>query len=77
MPQISLAAARVNVGLTQEEVAKAIKVSKTTIINGEKGKSSPRYSQMIQLCELYHMPMDCIFLPSNLPKVENEKQSRE
>lgn len=34
--QISLAAARVNAGLTQEEVAKAMKVGKQTIVSWEK-----------------------------------------
>lgn len=35
--QISLAAARVNAGLTQEDVAKALKVGKQTIVSWEKG----------------------------------------
>lgn len=35
--QISLAAARVNAGLTQEEVAKNMKISKNTLVNWEKG----------------------------------------
>lgn len=37
--QISLAAARVNAGMTQEEVAKKMGISKQTIINWEKGVS--------------------------------------
>ena len=36
--QISLAAARVNAGMTQEDVAKKMGISKQTIINWEKGK---------------------------------------
>jgi DNA-binding XRE family transcriptional regulator len=70
MPSISLAAARVNANMTQEEVAKALNVSKNTIINWEKGRISPKYSQMVELCKLYQMPMDYIFLPDTLPKVE-------
>ena len=46
--QISLAAARVNAGLTQEEAAKA----------------EPKMSQSRQLSELYKMPLDYIFLPT-------------
>lgn len=61
--QISLAAARVNAGLTQEEVAKALNVGKQTIVSWEKGKSEPKMSQSRELSELYKMPLDNIFLP--------------
>ena len=61
--QISLAAARVNAGLTQEEAAKALKVGKQTIVSWEKGKSEPKMSQSRQLSELYKIPLDYIFLP--------------
>lgn len=61
--QISLAAARINAGLTQEEAAKALKVGKQTIVNWEKGKSEPKMSQSRQLSELYKIPLDYIFLP--------------
>lgn len=61
--QISLAAARVNAGLTQEEVAKALKVSKNTIVAWEKGTSEPKTSQAREMSELYKMPLDNIFLP--------------
>ena len=46
--QISLAAARVNAGLTQEEAAKALKVGKQTIVSWEKGNSEPKMSQSRQ-----------------------------
>lgn len=61
--QISLAAARVNAGLTQEDVAKKLHVSKQTIINWEKGKSTVGYSQALALEALYGIPMNNIFLP--------------
>ena len=61
--QISLAAARVNAGLTQEDVARALKVGKQTIVSWEKGKSEPKMSQCRELSELYQMPLDYIFLP--------------
>ena len=62
--QISLAAARVNAGLTQEEAAKALKVGKQTIASWEKGNSEPKMSQSRQLSELYKIPLDYIFLPT-------------
>lgn len=61
--QISLAAARVNADLTQSDVAKALKISKQTIVNWEKGKSEPSINQGRMLEELYKIPMDYIFLP--------------
>lgn len=66
--QITLAAARVNAGMTQEDAARRMKVSKTTIVNWEKGKIIPGISQLRMLSSLYKIPVDCIFLPSNSTK---------
>ncbi len=61
--QISLAAARVNAGLTQLDVAEKMHVSKQTIINWEKGKVLPKPAQLEMMCRLYNFPVDNIFLP--------------
>lgn len=60
--QISLAAARVNAGLTQAEVAKAMHVSNKTIINWESGKILPSFANVEMLCRIYGIPSDYIFL---------------
>lgn len=62
--QISLAAARVNAELTQEDVAREIHVSKNTVINWEKGKVTPSFVVMQALSSLYKIPIDNIFLPN-------------
>ena len=62
--QISLAAARVNAGMTQDDVCKLMKVSKMTIVNWESGKTSPSVIQARQLSAIYNMPLDFIRLPS-------------
>ena len=62
--QISLAAARVNAGLTQADVAAALNVGKQTVVSWEKGLSEPKMSQARDLSKLYNMPLDYIFLPS-------------
>lgn len=62
--QISLAAARVNAGLTQAEVAKIMHVSKQTIVNWEKMKSEPSISQARELSRIYNMDLNYIFLPT-------------
>ena len=64
--KLTLKAARVNVGLTQEEVAKSLKKSKNTIVNYEKGKSSPDIETGKALASLYGVSVDdLIFLPNH------------
>lgn len=62
--QISLAAARVNAKMTQDEAARKMHVTKQTIVNWEKGASEPSISQARGLSSLYDVPLDYIFLPS-------------
>lgn len=61
--QISLAAARVNAGMTQQDVAEIMHISKQTIVNWEKGKNPPKIAQLEMMSRLYNMPVDNIFLP--------------
>lgn len=60
--QISLAAARVNANLTQEEAAKRMKIGKRTIINWEKGTVTPSFADVNLLSKIYNIPIDNIFL---------------
>ena len=69
--RISLAAARVNANLTQEDVARALHVAKNTIVSWEKGENEPKVTQAMALSKLYKMPLDNIFLPCNLALDEN------
>lgn len=70
--QITLRAARVNAGLRQIDAAEAINISKATLISWEAGKTSPKAWQMQQLCELYGIPIDHIFFPSNPQPITSE-----
>ena len=64
--KITLKAARVNAGLTQEEVAKKVKKSKNTIVSYENGKSSPDMVTGKALAALYGCSVDdLIFLPND------------
>ena len=66
MLKISLAAARVNRSMTQQEAAKALHVSKKTIQNWEKGTCYPNVKMLESICKLYGISLDnLIFLPSN------------
>lgn len=61
--KISLAAARVNARLTQDDVAKKMKIGKRTIINWEKGAVKPSFADLNMLSQIYNIPIDYIFLP--------------
>ena len=60
--KISLAAARVNAGLTQEYVANKMEVTRQSIVNWEKGKVIPKPAQFKMMCDLYAIPQNYIFL---------------
>ena len=61
MPQITLKAARVNVGLTQSAVAEKLNISISTVKSWEKGKTFPKQPQIERLCEIYGVSYDNIF----------------
>ena len=64
MSQMTLKAARVNVGLTQKEAAKALKVSNKTLCNWENGITTPKANQIEPICALYNVAYNqIIFLP--------------
>ena len=50
---ISLRAARVDVGLTQSEAAKKLKISKGTLINYEKYRTVPDIEKSKEIAALY------------------------
>lgn len=51
MRKISLAAARVNAGLTQDELRKKVGVSKNILLDWEKGRKYPTMEQLERYCE--------------------------
>ena len=66
MYKVSMAAARVNAGLSQKEAAKMLDVSNKTLCKWERGKSFPNAMQVEKICVLYNAPYDCIdFLPND------------
>lgn len=53
---MTLKAARVNKGLTQKKAAKMLGISEYTLINYEKGKSSPDVHVLKKIEKLYEVP---------------------
>lgn len=60
MIKISMAAARVNAGLTQKQLASVCGVSESTIISWESGKSVPRIDMLPVLESAYGLPIDYV-----------------
>lgn len=64
--KITLASARVNVGLNQKQAASLLGVSNRTLCSWENGESFPDALQIAKICELYGVSYDNInFLPHN------------
>lgn len=68
MPQISLAAVRVNADLSQVELAKKMDVDRQTIINWEKGHTKIGGEWLVMWAQVCNFPIDYIFLPSKSTK---------
>ena len=58
MPRFSLAAARVNAGLRQVDVALQLNVAVSTVRNWERGKTFPKQPEIEKLCVLYGISYD-------------------
>ncbi|MED9903870.1 MAG: helix-turn-helix transcriptional regulator [Lachnospiraceae bacterium] len=68
-----LKAARVSAGLTQEQVAEKIMVSRQTISNWETGKSLPDIVSVMNLSDLYQISIDDLLKGDRRMKEKLEK----
>lgn len=55
---ITIEAARVNVGLTQQELADKLDVNRTTVGSWEKGLTSPSLDQGREISRITGIPLD-------------------
>ena len=58
--ELTLRAARVNAGMTQQQVFEKTGFARSTLARWEKGETLPRLNDLAVLCELYGIPMECI-----------------
>lgn len=66
---ITLAAARVNAGLSQAQAAALLHVSKGTLCRWEKENKAP-YAAMMLMASTYGVPEDAFSMPKTLAKSE-------
>lgn len=72
MAKISLAAARVNAGLTQEKMAEKLGISRQTYNAWEAGKVEMKTAYFIAFCSITGFTTDDIFLPNEFTISESE-----
>ena len=63
MPKFKLKAARVNKDMTQEDVAKVLGRNKQTIVNWERGLTEIKMNDLMQLSQLYGIPIEYLEVP--------------
>lgn len=62
---ITMKAARVNANLTQKEAAKALNISKNTLVNYERGRSVPKVDMARKMAALYGLAVSDIIFFAN------------
>lgn len=62
--KVSIKAMRVNANLRQKDAAGLIGVRRETLQSWEAGKTFPRASQLVRICEAYHCTIDDLFFAS-------------
>ena len=63
MSKFKLKAARVNKDMTQEDVAKVLGRNKQTIVNWENGLTEIKMNDLMQLSQLYGIPIEYLEVP--------------
>lgn len=63
MAKISMAAARVNAGYTQEKMAEQLGISRKTYATWESGKADMKIAFFIAFCQITGFSTDDVFLP--------------
>lgn len=77
MAKISLAAARVNANLTQEEMANKLEVTRQTYHAWETGKAKMKTVYFITFCHITGFSTDDIFLPDVSTESEPKVNGKE
>ncbi len=53
-------------GLSQTEAAQRLSVSRQSISKWERGEAAPDIDKIVQICELWNIPLSCLFPPAVL-----------
>lgn len=65
---MTLKACRVNADLSQKQLAEKLGISRATVVNWEKGKTSPTGVQLLKISKISGIPVNYIFIPDILQR---------
>ncbi len=77
MAKITLKAARVNAGLSQDGLAEKLGVSRKMITDWELGKAEMRPAYLLAVCYITGFSEDDIILPSEYAKIEHDTEKED
>ena len=72
MKKMTIAGARVSAGMTQQELADKMGVSKQTVVNWESGKTYMRTADAYMFCGITGFKADQIYIPSKFTESKQE-----
>ena len=75
MPKISLRAARVNAGLSQEEMAKRLGVTREAVASWETGRVKIKDIHLYAICHVTGFAPDDLFLPDKVANLGEGAQN--
>ncbi len=75
MPKISLRAARVNAGLSQEEMARRLGVTREAVASWETGRVKIKDIHLYAICHVTGFAPEDLFLPDKVAKLGEEAQN--
>ena len=73
MPKITLRAARINAGLTQDKLAEKLKVSRATVNAWECGRTEMKPHHVFAFCYVCGISEDDLILPTVSTNVDEEE----
>ena len=73
MPKISLRAARVNAGLSQEEMARRLGVTREAVASWETGRVKIKDIHLYAICHVTGFAPEELFLPDKVAKLGERK----
>jgi len=77
LAKITLKAARINAGLTQDGLAEKLGVSRKMIVDWELGKTEMRPAYLLAICYITGFSEDDIILPSEYAKIEHDTEKED